>query len=98
MDWKISMPLFAILLSGLHVTVAGEHVPVDGPLIEASPGHKGFELKDDADGEGKTGLIFSIVSVNWRSGIRREGYMLNGLSSGQTGEWVAKEEGLSSSV
>ena len=92
------MPLFAILLSGLHVTVAGEHVSVDGTLIEASPGHKGFESKDDAGGEGETGLIFPIVSVNWRSGIRREGYMLNGLSSGQTREWVAKDEGLSSSV
>ena len=41
---------------------------------------------------------FSIDSVNWRSGIRMEGYMLNGLSSGKTGEWVAKEEGLSSSI
>ena len=92
------MPLFAILLSGLHVTVAGEHISVDATLIEASPGHKGFESKDDADGEGKTGLIFSIASANWRSGIRMEGYLLNGLSSGQTGEWVAKEEGLSSSV
>jgi len=87
------MPLFAILFSGLHVTVVGEHVSVDGTLVEATPGHKGFESTDDADGERKTGLIFSIVSVNWRSGIRREGYMLNGLSSGQTGEWVAKEEG-----
>jgi hypothetical protein len=54
---------------------AGEHVSVDGTVIEACPGHKGFESKDDKDGEGETGLIFSIVSVNWRSGIRREGYM-----------------------
>jgi hypothetical protein len=60
MDWKISMPLFAILLSGLYVTVAGEHVSVDGTLIEASPGHKGFESTDDADGEGETGLIFPL--------------------------------------
>jgi hypothetical protein len=52
MDWKISMPLFAILLSGLHVTVAGEHGSVDSTLIEACPSHKGFESKDDADGEG----------------------------------------------
>ena len=47
------MPLFAILLSGLHVTVAGEHVSVDGTVIEACPGHKGFESKDDKDGEGE---------------------------------------------
>ncbi len=53
------MPLFAILLSGLHVIVVDEHIFVDGTLIETCPGHKGFESTDDADGEGETGLIFA---------------------------------------
>ncbi len=59
MDWKISKPLFAVLLRGLDVIVVDEHVFVDGTLIEASPGHKGFGSTDDADGEGETGLIFA---------------------------------------
>ncbi len=57
------MPLCAILLSGLYVTVAGEHVSVDGTLIESSTGHKGFESTDDADGEGETSLVFASFLV-----------------------------------
>ncbi|TKB90109.1 MAG: hypothetical protein E8D41_12145 [Nitrospira sp.] len=63
MDWKISKPLCAILLSGLYVTVVVEHVFVDGTLNEANPGHKAFESTDDADGEGETGLIFASFLV-----------------------------------
>jgi hypothetical protein len=36
-------------LENQHASVAGEHVSVDGTLIQACPGHKGFESEDDED-------------------------------------------------
>jgi hypothetical protein len=36
-----------------HAIVVGEHVSVAGTLIEACPGHKGFQSKDDEDGDGE---------------------------------------------
>ncbi len=36
-----------------HATVVGEHVSVDGRLIEACPGQKGFQSKNDEDGDGE---------------------------------------------
>jgi hypothetical protein len=42
----------AVVAQRNHVTVVGEHVSVDGTLIEACHGHKGFQSKDDEDGGG----------------------------------------------